>query len=163
GRNGRIGRLRLQKRRGTARVPAAPRTGVRGAVRRPRRRHWRWQSAVEAEPVAGRRRDRRRSGRMRCGREGVPGEARPARPGRVRRRRVVVRGETRGEGRGTRRVRDGATPLASARPAQGVVEGRITIVQDDRIRLLDETGRGYLFVVKKRRASLAELERWRDA
>lgn len=100
---------------------------------------------------------------MRCGREGVPGEERPASPGRVRRRRVVVRGETRGEGRGTRRVRDGATPLASARPAQGVVEGRITIVQDDRIRLLDETGRGYLFVVKKRRASLAELERWRDA
>ncbi len=43
------------------------------------------------------------------------------------------------------------------------VYGRITIVQDDRIRVEDEAGgRGYLFVVRKRAASLDELEQWRD-
>ncbi|MFO7261067.1 MAG: hypothetical protein DIU52_007915 [bacterium] len=51
------------------------------------------------------------------------------------------------------------------RGAQGLREvyGRITIVQDDRIRVEeDEGGRGYLFVVRKRAASLDELEQWRD-
>lgn len=40
--------------------------------------------------------------------------------------------------------------------------GRITIVQEDRIRVMADDGRGYLFVVRKRVASLDELERWRD-
>lgn len=42
------------------------------------------------------------------------------------------------------------------------VVGRITVVQEDRIRVVDSTGKGYLFVVKKRAAALEELERWRD-
>ncbi len=45
---------------------------------------------------------------------------------------------------------------------EAVVSGRITIVQEDRIRVVDEVGRGYLFTVGKRRASTAQLERWRD-
>jgi hypothetical protein len=43
------------------------------------------------------------------------------------------------------------------------VEGQITIVQEDRIRVVDDAGRGYLFTLGKRRASLRELERWRDS
>lgn len=43
------------------------------------------------------------------------------------------------------------------------VVGRIVIVQEDRIRLVDESGRGYLFVVRRRGASQDALERWRDA
>lgn len=39
--------------------------------------------------------------------------------------------------------------------------GRVTIVQEDRIRVIDGDGRGYLLVVKHA-ASLEELERWRD-
>lgn len=51
---------------------------------------------------------------------------------------------------------DGARGLAE-------VHGRITVVQDDRIRVEDDAGgRGYLFVVRKRAASLDELEQWRD-
>jgi hypothetical protein len=42
------------------------------------------------------------------------------------------------------------------------VVGRITIVQEDRIRLVDDEERGYLLTVKHNRASLADLERWRD-
>jgi hypothetical protein len=42
------------------------------------------------------------------------------------------------------------------------VEGVITIVQEDRIRVVDDSGRGYLFRVAKRRASASELEAWRD-
>lgn len=43
------------------------------------------------------------------------------------------------------------------------VYGRITILQDDRIRVEEDGGgRGYLFVVRKRAASLDELEQWRD-
>ncbi|HEX3235858.1 MAG TPA: hypothetical protein VHR41_16795 [Gemmatimonadales bacterium] len=42
------------------------------------------------------------------------------------------------------------------------VRGKLTIAQDDRIRLIDREGRGYLFVVRRGRASLRELERWRD-
>jgi formate-dependent nitrite reductase membrane component NrfD len=45
---------------------------------------------------------------------------------------------------------------------KGEVEGVITIVQEDRIRVVDEAGRGYLFRVAKRRASANELEAWRD-
>ncbi len=45
---------------------------------------------------------------------------------------------------------------------KGEVEGVITIVQEDRIRVVDEAGRGYLFRVAKRRASVSELEAWRD-
>lgn len=63
------------------------------------------------------------------------------------------------------RAADGVPP---PRPAPRVaprheVRGRITVVQDDRIRVVDAAGRGYLFIVKPRRASLAALERWRDA
>lgn len=47
-------------------------------------------------------------------------------------------------------------------PPRGEVVGEITIVQEDRIRVMENTGRGYLFVVKKRAASLRDLERWRD-
>src|ERR1041384_6794036 len=43
------------------------------------------------------------------------------------------------------------------------VIGRITITQEDRIRVMDRDGRGYLFVVRKGSATLGELERWRDA
>lgn len=42
------------------------------------------------------------------------------------------------------------------------VVGRITIVQEDRIRVVTDDGRGYLFVVKKRAARIDQLERWRD-
>ena len=42
------------------------------------------------------------------------------------------------------------------------VVGRITIVQEDRIRLVTDDGRGYLFVVRKRAARIDELEQWRD-
>ena len=44
----------------------------------------------------------------------------------------------------------------------GEVSGRIVIVQEDRFRLIDESGRGYLFVARKRSVSQDELERWRD-
>ena len=43
------------------------------------------------------------------------------------------------------------------------VVGRITIVQEDRIRLVDDEERGYLLTVKRQRASLGDLERWRDS
>lgn len=43
------------------------------------------------------------------------------------------------------------------------VRGRITIVQEDRIRVVDDLGRGYLFVVWKRAAATERLEQWRDA
>lgn len=47
-------------------------------------------------------------------------------------------------------------------PRDGVVEGRITIVQEDRFRIIDDGGRGYLFTAGKRTATMDELERWRD-
>ncbi len=46
---------------------------------------------------------------------------------------------------------------------EGVIVGRITIVQEDRIRVMDAAGRGYLFTVAPRRASARQLEAWRDA
>lgn len=42
------------------------------------------------------------------------------------------------------------------------ITGHIVIVQEDRIRVLDDAGRGYLLVVHRGAASLAMLERWRD-
>ncbi|HEU4647817.1 MAG TPA: hypothetical protein VFS33_02060 [Gemmatimonadales bacterium] len=42
------------------------------------------------------------------------------------------------------------------------VIGRITVVQEDRIRVVDADGRGYLFIVQKRRAAHDDLARWRD-
>lgn len=45
---------------------------------------------------------------------------------------------------------------------EGEVRGVITIVQEDRIRVVDGAGRGYLFTVAKRRVSPGELEAWRD-
>jgi hypothetical protein len=38
----------------------------------------------------------------------------------------------------------------------------ITIVQDDRFRVVDQAGRGYLFTLVKGRASPHEIEVWRD-
>lgn len=40
--------------------------------------------------------------------------------------------------------------------------GRIVIVQEDRIRVVDASGRGYLFVVRKGAAEPETLELWRD-
>ena len=47
-----------------------------------------------------------------------------------------------------------------ARPMR--VTGRIVIVQEDRIRVVDDDGRAYLFIVRKRRADTRTLELWRD-
>jgi hypothetical protein len=47
-------------------------------------------------------------------------------------------------------------------PTSGRVEGRITIVQEDRFRLEDATGRGYLFILgRKSGVSSQELNDWR--
>lgn len=46
---------------------------------------------------------------------------------------------------------------------KGTIVGRITIVQEDRVRVMDAAGRGYLFTVAPRRASTRQLEAWRDA
>lgn len=54
-----------------------------------------------------------------------------------------------------------AAPLPPP-PRDGTVEGILTIVQEDRFRLIDDSGRGYLFTTARRAASLDELERWRD-
>jgi hypothetical protein len=45
----------------------------------------------------------------------------------------------------------------------GFITGRITIVQEDRIRLVDDDGRGYLFVVRRGAAPTIRLEAWCDA
>ena len=45
---------------------------------------------------------------------------------------------------------------------RGEIVGRITVVQEDRIRVMDQAGRGYLLIVGKRRAGPGQLERWRD-
>ena len=42
------------------------------------------------------------------------------------------------------------------------VTGRIVIVQEDRIRVVDDAGRAFLFVVRKGRAEPETLELWRD-
>ncbi len=55
-----------------------------------------------------------------------------------------------------------AGPPPPPPPHAGRVQGRITIVQEDRFRLMDEAGRGYLFVTQKRAASLEELDAWRE-
>ncbi len=55
-----------------------------------------------------------------------------------------------------------AGPPPPPPPHAGLVQGRITIVQEDRFRLMDETGRGFLFVTRKRAASLEQLDAWRD-
>ncbi len=55
-----------------------------------------------------------------------------------------------------------AGPPPPPPPHAGRVEGRITIVQEDRFRLMDAAGRGYLFVTRKRAASLEDLEAWRE-
>ena len=46
--------------------------------------------------------------------------------------------------------------------ARGEVRGLITVVQEDRIRVVDRAGRGYLFTLGKRRVSQRDVERWRD-
>ncbi|HUF13247.1 MAG TPA: hypothetical protein VMN78_09115 [Longimicrobiales bacterium] len=40
--------------------------------------------------------------------------------------------------------------------------GRIIIVQEDRIRVVDDEGRAYLFIVRKRAAEPETLALWRD-
>ena len=42
------------------------------------------------------------------------------------------------------------------------ITGRIVIVQEDRIRVVDDAGRAYLFIVRKGRAEPETLELWRD-
>ena len=42
------------------------------------------------------------------------------------------------------------------------VRGRIVIVQEDRIRVVDGEGRAYLFIVRKGRAEPETLSLWRD-
>lgn len=54
-------------------------------------------------------------------------------------------------------------PPGPSPPHHGIIEGRISIVQEDRFRLIDDSGRGFLFVTRKRVASIDELERLRDA
>lgn len=61
-----------------------------------------------------------------------------------------------------RRRKRYAGPPAPPAPTVGRVTGRISIVQESRFRLVDATGRGYLFIAHRRAASLDELERWRD-
>lgn len=46
---------------------------------------------------------------------------------------------------------------------RGEVTGTITIVQEDRIRVVDDEGRGYLFVVRRGAATHDALVAWRDA
>ena len=45
---------------------------------------------------------------------------------------------------------------------KGELRGRIVIAQEDRIRVVDDEGRGFLFVVGRWRATLGQLARWRD-
>jgi hypothetical protein len=48
-------------------------------------------------------------------------------------------------------------------PTSGRVEGRITIVQEDRFRLEDPEGRGYLFTLgRKAGVSMRDLKNWRE-
>jgi formate-dependent nitrite reductase membrane component NrfD len=54
-------------------------------------------------------------------------------------------------------------PPTPRRAEHAELEGRITIVQEDRIRVVNDAGRGYLLTVGKRLASLRQLERWRDS
>ncbi len=63
----------------------------------------------------------------------------------------------RGDGRGALRGRK-----RRPRIARGELQGVITIVQEDRIRVMDRAGRGYLLTVRKGRARQRDLERWRD-
>ena len=42
------------------------------------------------------------------------------------------------------------------------VIGRILIVQEDRIRVVDDDGRAFLFIVGKRRCEPETLELWRE-
>lgn len=49
-------------------------------------------------------------------------------------------------------------------PLSGQVRGRITIVQEDRFRLEDEHGRGFLFTLsRKSGASMNDLHLWHRA
>jgi hypothetical protein len=48
-------------------------------------------------------------------------------------------------------------------PLQGHVQGLVTIVQEDRFRLADAQGRGYLFKLgKKSGVSMDDLHAWRQ-
>jgi len=48
-------------------------------------------------------------------------------------------------------------------PTSGTVRGRITIVQEDRFRMEDELGRGYLFILgRKAGVSMDDLHAWRE-
>ena len=48
-------------------------------------------------------------------------------------------------------------------PTAGTLQGVITIVQEDRFRMEDQDGRGYLLTLGHRAgASIPDLEAWRD-
>jgi hypothetical protein len=48
-------------------------------------------------------------------------------------------------------------------PLSGEVRGAITVVQEDRFRLEDALGHGFLFILGRRAgASMADLHRWSD-
>ncbi len=64
--------------------------------------------------------------------------------------------------RRSRKRYDGPPVPPPPQPHAGEVAGWITIVQEDRFRLMDDEGHGYLFVTRKRAASHEDLERWRD-
>lgn len=49
------------------------------------------------------------------------------------------------------------------RVERGEIRGRITIVQEDRFRVVDSSGRGYLFTLARRHPSPGQLQRWRDS
>ena len=67
-----------------------------------------------------------------------------------------------GPGREKRRTHRDATRRA-ALPTSGTVEGRITIVQEDRFRLEDAEGRGYLLILDRRSGvTMQDLNNWRD-
>lgn len=60
--------------------------------------------------------------------------------------------------------RSARPPAAAGAPVRGDVAGMVIFVSEDRFRLVDDLGRGYLFTLS-RKAGLApdELARWADA
>lgn len=72
---------------------------------------------------------------------------------------------TGGRARGEVAPRSGRPTPRGKRPSslrRGELRGIITIVQDDRIRVVDRAGRGYLLTLGRRRESQSDVERWRD-
>ena len=62
-----------------------------------------------------------------------------------------------------KRQRHGALPRRADLPDRGHLRGRITLVQEDRFRLEDDLGRGYLFTLGRGNGvSLGRLHAWCD-